>query len=242
MAEELSTLSVAYIAMSYLSLTLFFGGLFYKLYAFATTPSPLKIPLTPQATTAGRLFFYNLTKLSTFSVLFKSNRSIWVGGFSLHLLLLFIFLHHLRFTGFEISAVNYLGILAGFLLPFVLIYILVSKNIVERIRYITSTADRLVLLLLLFTALSGVSLNKSGEADTSSVTQFLSGLYNFHCVNIPDNPHFLFHFSLVLLLFALFPFTTLLHSGAIFFSPPLMQVDDAREKRYVNSMEISDGR
>jgi nitrate reductase gamma subunit len=51
---------------------------------------------------------------------------------------------------------------------------------------------------------------------------------------MPTDGIFIIHITLVFALLIYFPFSKLMHSGGIFFSPTRNQVDNARDKRLVN--------
>jgi len=235
---ELSFLSVGYIALSYLAAVVFFGGLLYKLWDYAVTPSPLNIATTPQPTTAIGVILKNARLISTFESVFRGNKWTWLGGYTLHLILLLVFLRHLRYfaepLGFSLTLIQPIGMIAGLLLPIPLIFLWVMRKSVDRLKFITSNADIFVLVLLLLIALSGITLKLLFHPDIASIKAFIIGLITLSPVNIPESSLFITHYSLVLLLGFYFPFSKLLHSGGIFFSPTRMQVDNVREVHYVN--------
>jgi len=235
---ELSALSVVYIALSYLVAAVFFGGLIYKLWGYAVTPSPLNIATTPQPTTAVGVILKNARLIATFESVFRGNRWTWLGGYTLHLILLLVFLRHLRYfvepLGCSIAFIQPIGVVAGLLLPVPLIFLWIMRRYVDRLNFITSGADIFALLLLLLIALSGIALKLLFHPDVASIKAFIIGLITFGPVNIPESTLFITHYSLVLLLAGYFPFSKLLHSGGIFFSPTRMQVENVREVRWVN--------
>jgi nitrate reductase gamma subunit len=241
---ELSLLSGIFIALGYISALIFFGGLFYKLWGYATTPSPLNIPITPQPKTVTGVVLKNFRLISTFESLFIANKWTWVGGYALHLVLLFVLLGHLRYIveplGATLTLIQPLGMIAGLLMPLPLIYLWVHRKTVDRLNYITSGADIFALALLLLIALSGITLRLLYHPDVAAVKEFMLGLVLLSPVNIPSNPIFLIHFSLVVVLGIYFPFSKLLHAGGIFFSPTRTQVENAREVRYVNPWASSE--
>lgn len=236
--NDLSLLSIFYVFLSYIAAAVFFGGLTFKLWGYAVTPSPLKIPTTPQPATKINLILKNLIDIATFSSLFKSNRWTWVGGYALHIILLLILMRHLRFFVEPVSRLLAIlqpfGMYAGLLLPLPLIYLFVRRLAVDRTAYISSWADMFALILLFLIGLTGIGLKVLAHPDLIAVKQFLLGLILFSPVNIPTHFMFLFHFTLVLILAFYFPFSKLLHAGGIFFSPAKTQLDDMRDVRHVN--------
>jgi len=237
----LTFLSMLYIAVSYMAGAVFFTGTLYKVYGYASTPSPLKIPTTPQPSTVPGVVLKNAINIAVFSSLFKGNRWTWVGGYALHVILLLILVRHLRFFLEPVTGIvqfsQWFGMWAGFIFPLPILYLLVRRSAVERVKYISSGADSFALLLLLAIGLTGISLRLITHADIVAIKQFLLGLILFSPANIPTHPVFILHFTLVLTLAVYFPFSKLLHAGGIFFSPTKMQVDNPRELKHVNPWE-----
>ena len=238
---ELTLLSMLYIAVSYAAGAIFFAATLYKVYEYASTPSPLKIPTTPQPTTVPGVVLGNAIDIAFFTSLFKGNRWTWIGGYALHVILLLILVRHLRFFLEPVTGIvqfsQWFGMWAGFLFPLPILYLYVRRSAVDRVKYISSGADRFALLLLLAIGLTGISLRLVTHSDLVAIKQFLLGLILFNPVNIPPHPVFILHFTLVLVLAVYFPFSKLLHAGGIFFSPTKTQVDNTREVRHINPWE-----
>jgi nitrate reductase gamma subunit len=95
-------------------------------------------------------------------------------------------------------------------------------------------ADYFALLLILAIAFTGLLLNFYAKPYLVDIKAFMLGLMAFKPETIPAEPLFLIHFTLVLVLLAYFPFSKLLHSGGMFFSPTINQVDNCWEKRHIN--------
>jgi nitrate reductase gamma subunit len=235
---ELSFFSILYIALCYTAVVVFFGGMAFKLWGYAVTPSPLKIPTTPQPITKINLILKNLVDITVFSSLFRGNRWTWIGGYALHIILLFILIRHLRFFVQPVTPALALlqpfGMYAGLLLPLPLIYLFVRRLTVDRMAYISSWADMFALILFFLIGVSGIGLKLIAHPDLVAVKHFLLGLVLFSPVNVPTQSLFLFHFTLVLVLAFYFPFSKLLHAGGVFFSPTKTQLDNTRETRYEN--------
>ena len=104
---------------------------------------------------------------------------------------------------------------------------------VERIRYISSPSDHLMLALLLGIALSGMAMKFVAPTDIIAVKAFFLGLARFKILELPADPPLLIHLALVALLMIIFPISKLLHGPGIFFSPTRTQMDDSREKRHL---------
>ncbi len=234
----LSPLSLVYVVLSYAGAAILFGGLFYKLWGYAVTPNPLSIPTTPSPTTLGGVIVSNMVNIAAFSSLFKGNRWTWIGGYAFHVILIAVFMRHLRLFVHPVSPlltqIQPVALLIALLLPLPLIYLLVRRATVDRYAYISSPADHFVLLLILLIGLSGLGLKFVSHADITGIKQFLLGLVMLSPVDMPPHPAFIIHFTLVLLLAVYFPFSKLMHAGGVFFSPTRTMVDDPRERRHIN--------
>ena len=231
-------MSLLFVVLSYAAVAVFFCGMTYKLWGYAITPSPLKIPTTPQPTTLGGVIKRNIIEVTTFASLFKGNRWTWLGGYAFHVILLFVVVRHIRLFINPVppllAEIQPYALLVAMLLPLPLLYLLVRRISVDRYAYISSTADHFALLLLIFIGLSGVTLKFLSHSDMVNIKEFLLGLVMLCPVDIPAHPVFLIHFSLVLALAYYFPFSKMLHAGGVFFSPTRTQVENVREMRHIN--------
>ncbi len=234
----MSALSLFFVALSYAAGLVFFLGLACKLLGYATTPSPLKIPTTPHPTTAWGVIKRNIIEVTTFASLFKGNRWTWMGGYTFHAILVFVFVRHIRLfinpVPSLLAEIQPYALMVAMLLPLPLLYLLARRKMVDRYDYISSPADYFVLALLLFIGLSGLTLKFLAHSDMVGIKEFLMGLVMLSPVEMPAHPMFLIHFSLVLMLAFYFPFSKLLHAGGVFFSPTRTQVENTREVRHVN--------
>jgi len=226
------------IIVSYIVITIFIIGFLYKIWLYASTPSPLKIPTTPAATSALDVGKRLTGEVVFFKSLFKSNKWIWLGGYLFHIAFLLIILRHIRYFIYPVPdillMVQPIGIYAGIFIILPILYLLLRRLFVDRVRYISKGGDFIILFLLLAIIFSGILLKFFYRADLIQVKAFIIGLLTFNPSAFPyENTLFLIHFSLVLGLLLYFPFSKLIHAGGIFFSPTLNQIDNSREKRHV---------
>jgi len=121
-----------------------------------------------------------------------------------------------------------------------LLGLLIRRLFVERIRYITSTSDYLMLILLLVIGASGILMSFVTQTDIVQFKAFMLSVLCFEWQNfqetayqIPTDGMLLIHLAAVILLMIVFPFSKLLHAPGVFFSPGRNQVDNTREKRHV---------
>jgi len=230
-------LSTIYAVLFYIATAVFAVGLVYRIRLYARTPAPLKIPTTPAPVTQSGVVVRMAKEVVFFESLFKSNKWTWLFGWVFHAALLLVVLRHLRYftepVWFWVNWVQPFGLYAGFAMLACLAALWVRRFAVERIRYISSPSDHLMLLLLIAIAASGLLMKFVAHTDIVALKAFVLGLIYFDWQPIPADPVLLIHLGLVLLLMIIFPFSKLLHEPGVFFSPSRNQVDNAREKRHL---------
>ena len=212
-------------------------GLVYKIADYARTPVPLKIPTTPAPTTSGGVVLRMLREVTLFESLFKANLWIWLFGFMFHVALALVLLRHLRYftepVWFWVIWIQPFGIYGGLAMVAGLAALWGRRFLVERIRYISTVSDHLMLALLIGVGVSGLSMKFVVHTDIISVKEFFLGLMRFDLQPLPVQPLLFVHLTLVALLIAIFPYSKLLHAPGLFFSPGRNQADDSRERRHL---------
>ncbi len=233
----MSALTITFAILFYLATAVLIGGVVHKVWQYATTPAPLKIPTTPAPTTRSGVAFRMLKELTIFESLFKSNKWTWLFGWLFHFGLLLVLLRHLRyFTDPVWGWVVFLqpfGMYAAFLMLIGLAGLWGRRVLVDRVRYISAPSDHLMLLLLIAIGATGALMTFVDHTDIISLKSFLLGLMVFNWSPLPSDLILIIHLSLVILLMLIFPFSKLLHAPGVFFSPTRNQVDNPRERRHV---------
>jgi nitrate reductase gamma subunit len=230
-------MSTLFALLFYLAFALFALGLGYKIYDFARTPAPLKIPTTPAPVNNGGVVLRMAREVVFFESLFKSNLWIWGFGWLFHASLALVLLRHLRyFTEPVWSWVVFIqpfGMYAGITMLFGLAGLLARRLLVERIRYISTPSDHLMLVLLMAIALSGLSMTFVAHTDVIGLKSFFLGLMSFSWAELPASFGLYAHLAMVAVLLLIFPVSKLLHAPGVFFSPSRNQADNPREKRHI---------
>ncbi|WP_303906519.1 respiratory nitrate reductase subunit gamma [Thiohalomonas denitrificans] len=226
-----------YAALFYFATAFFVGGLAYKIYKYAKTPAPLKIPTTPAPTTQSGVVARMAREVVFFESLFKGNKWIWLFGWMFHVGLALVLLRHLRYFMDPIPGVivfiQPFGMYAGFAMAIGLLGLWGRRFFVERIRYISNPSDHLMLALLVAIGGSGLMMKFGAHTDIVAVKNFVLGLMTFSLQPLPTDPLLLIHLALVAVLMIIFPISKLLHAPGVFFSPTRNQVDNPRERRHV---------
>lgn len=233
----MSFVSIAYTALFYAAAIVFLVGVGSRIYRYAKTPAPLKIPTTPAPTTTGGVVLRMFREVVFFQSLFRSNKWIWLFGWLFHFSLLLVLLRHIRYFQEHVWTwvvlIQPFGKYAAFGMVAGLVGLWGRRILVDRIRYISAPSDHLMLALLLGIALSGMSMTFISHTDIIDVKAFFLGLLRFSPTHLPADPPLLIHLFLVASLMIVFPISKLLHAPGVFFSPTRNQVDNPREKRHL---------
>ena len=235
----MTLLTIIFATLFYLATALLVGGLGYKIYRYARTPAPLKIPTTPAPVTNAGVGLRIAREVVLFESLFKANKWTWLFGWPFHFALLLVLLRHLRYftepVWSIIVLIQPLGTYAAFAMVAGLAGLWARRFFVDRVRFISTPSDHLMLLLLIAIGLTGLGLRFVARTDIVAVKAFMLGLMRLDWQPLPADPVLLLHLFLVAALMAVFPVSKLLHAPGLFFSPTLNQVDNPREARHVNS-------
>ena len=230
------TLSVVYAILFYAAALLFVGGVTRKIIIYSRTPAPLKIPTTPAPTTKAGVVWRMTKEVTVFQSLFKSNKWIWLFGWVFYVALALVLMRHLRYFQEPVWTVVQLiqpfGKYAGFAMLVGLSGLWARRFLVDRVRYITSLSDHLMLALLIAIGLSGLSIKYLAHTDIVALKSYMLGLMYFDLQPLPTDGFVLLHLSLVLVLRVIFPISKLLHAPGLFFMPTRNQVDNPREVRH----------
>ena len=230
-------LTLFFVLLFYAAALMFAGGVAYHVWLYARTPQPLKIPVTPAPTTRAGVALRMLKEVTLFESLFKANKWIWLFGWIFHVALLLVLLRHLRYFTEQVwtwvTLIQPFGIYAGFAMLAGLAGLWARRFLVDRVRYISSPSDHLMLALLVAIAASGLGMKYVAHTDIVALKAFFLGLMVLNWQPLPDDPVLLIHLTLVAILMIIFPLSKLMHAPGVFFSPTLNQVDNPREHRHV---------
>jgi len=238
----MTILSGVYIFLFYAAMAILVIGLAYHIWLYARTPAPLKIVTTPAPTTRAGVVMRMTREVVLFESLFKSSKWTWIFGWLFHVSLLLAFFRHLRYAIspdffiwplINLEIVQSFGKYAGFGMAIGLGGLIARRLLVDRVRYISSPSDHLMLLLILSIALTGLGMSFVSPVDIVSLKMFILGLFYLDWQPLPNDLLLISHLTLVLILAMIFPISKLLHAPGVFFSPTRNQVDNAREKRHL---------
>jgi nitrate reductase gamma subunit len=233
----MSALTLVYAGLFYAATAIFVVGVAAKVAGYARTPAPLRIPTTPAPRTRSGVAWRMVREVALFESLFRANKWIWLFGWLFHVALAVVLIRHLRYFTEPVWTVVALaqpfGIYAGFAMLAGLAGLWARRFLVERIRYISTYSDHLMLALLVMIGVSGLMMKYVSHTDIVAVKAFMLGLMRFDLQPLPADGPLLVHLFLVAALMAIFPASKLLHAPGVFFSPTRNQADDSRERRRV---------
>jgi nitrate reductase gamma subunit len=230
-------LSALYACLFYAAAAVWVVGVGWRVLQYARVPAPLRIPTTPAPRTHAGAAARVAREVVFFESLYRSNKWIWLFGWMFHVALALVLVRHLRYFiepvwGWVAFAQPF-GVYAGFALVAGLAGLWARRLLVERIRYISTWSDHLMLALLLAIGLTGLGMKYVAHTDIIGLKEFVRGLIVFDWQPLPADPLLLVHLSLVLVLMVVFPASKLLHAPGVFFSPSRNQPDDSRERRHL---------
>ncbi len=181
--------SIVFAILFYLATLLLVVGLLYRINTYARTPAPLKIPTTPAPTTTGGVVLRMTREVLFFESLFKANLWTWAMGWLFHASLVLVLLRHLRYFTEPVwgwvAFIQPFGIYAGITMLLGLCGLWARRLFVERIRYISTPSDHLMLLLLIGIAASGLMMKFAVHTDVIAVKGYFLGLMSFNIQALP---------------------------------------------------------
>lgn len=235
----MSILTIFFALLFYVATAVLVVGVGLKVRLYAKTPAPLKIPTTPAPIQPSGVGLRLAREVVFFESLFKASKWTWIFGWTFHATLVLVLLRHLRYfqepVWTVIALIQPFGTYAGFAMVAALGGLWARRWLVDRVRYISTPSDHLMLALLIAIGLSGIAMRFVEHTDIVAVKMFMLGLMRFDWQPLPADPVLLVHLTLVALLMIIFPISKLLHAPGLFFSPTRNQTDNAREARHISA-------
>lgn len=235
----MSTLSIFYVVLFYAATLLLVVGLARKILQYTRSPAPLKIPTTPAPTTTSGVAFRMAREVVLFESLFKASKWTWIFGWLFHFGLFLVLVRHLRYFVADVpgwlAAFQPFGKYAAFMMVAGLAGLWARRFLVDRVRYISTPSDHLMLALLLGIGISGALMTFVAATDIVALKIFVLGLMRLDPQPVPQDTVLLVHLALVAVLMIIFPISKLLHAPGVFFSPTRNQADNPRERRHLAS-------
>jgi nitrate reductase gamma subunit len=230
-------MSTLFAILFYFATLVLVVGLSYRISVYTRTPAPLKIPTTPAPINTSGVVMRMTREVLFFESLFKANLWTWAMGWLFHASLALVLMRHLRYFTEPVwgwvAFIQPFGMYAGVTMVLGVAGLWARRLFVERIRYISTPSDHLMLILLLMIGVSGLVMRFVVHGDVIGVKGFMLGLMHFDLQALPPSIGLYVHLSLVAVLMMIFPISKLLHAPGVFFSPSRNQADNPREKRHI---------
>lgn len=221
-----------YALLLYAAAAVMVAGLALKVAGYARAQAPLPIPTMPAPRTRAGAAWRVAREVTLFQSLFRANKWIWLFGWMFHVALALVLVRHLRYfvepVGPLLGALQPAGVYAGMAMLAALAGLWARRLLVERLRYLSTWSDHLMLALLAAIAVSGLAMKYVFHTDIVAVKAFTLGLLTFDWQPLPADGPLLVHLALVAALMAVFPASKLLHAAGVFFSPTRNQPDNSR--------------
>lgn len=143
-----------------------------------------------------------------FMRLLAVNPALWLGEWVFHVSFVLVLLRHLRYFLDPVPVwvwwLQTPGLIAGYLLPFFLAYILVIRLCTRHEKY-AAPANVFLLGLVLAISSLGVVMHASFKPDLVDVKWFILGILRLAPADVPSSLLFVLHFGLVLVLIPFLP-------------------------------------
>ncbi|MEE9448206.1 MAG: respiratory nitrate reductase subunit gamma [Arenicellales bacterium] len=230
-------ITAIYAVLFYIATIILVVGVVRKIMLYARVPNPLVIPTTPAPITRGGVILRMAREVTVFESLFKSNKWTWILGILFHWGMLIALIGHIRFltdpTWDWVTMIQWVAKYGGIAMALGLLGLFIRRLAVERVRYISSPSDYLIVALLFMIAFSGLMMRYVAHTDIIAVKAFLRGVMTFNWQPLPLDVPIMVHLGLVIILMIIFPISKMMHAPGVFFSPTRTMVDNPREKRHV---------
>lgn len=140
--------------------------------------------------------------------LLKVNPALWLGEWLFHFSLFLVLVRHLRYVLDPVPsliwAVQAPGLIAGYVLPLSLIYIMLIRLFGQHERY-AARANVGLMSLLFAISIVGILMHDLYRQDLVAVKSFILGITRFAPADAPRSLLFVLHFTLALVMVPLLP-------------------------------------
>ncbi|RJX16913.1 MAG: nitrate reductase [Ammonifex sp.] len=227
--------------LPYITVALLLGGITWRIWRWMIGRIVHNITLSPFPSSWGAAVAWILWQIVSFWNIFKFDKPLWVGAWTMHVALASIFGGHVLGIAtlgnqFHLllpwivteaqseAASNALGTTFGLIFLVALLYLLYRRFAVEKVRVISAPSDYLHLLLLILIVGVGdyMRVFHAVAVEYEAARDFMLGLILFHPGPMPVihetgliNWYFFVHFLAVQIMLIIFPFSKLMHPFGI---------------------------
>lgn len=161
--------------------------------------------------------------------LFLGDRFLWALSWVFHLMLVLIFLGHVRVVAdvpqlwevlhldpYTMSGV--VGGAAGATIVVMIVLLIARRVAAERVQEVSAPADYFALFLLMAIVLTGNAMRFLGPVDLAETHRYFASFATLQLPVVPANNWFLAHLFLGQMLLLYMPFSKIMHFGGVFFT------------------------
>ncbi|MCW4042769.1 MAG: respiratory nitrate reductase subunit gamma [Candidatus Bathyarchaeota archaeon] len=212
--------------LPYIALIILIDGILYRLYGWSRRPkAAATFTVYPASKGFTRALPKILGQIFLLSKLLREKKALWAGIWLFHLSLVMIIVSHYKvffrymwfWENLGVSADSFSLIsdlfdgVTGVIMVTSLAFLFV-RRFPKFLRKLSIPEDYLILLLILGAALSGIYIRFISTINLLELRRYFVSLISFTPSNLPTDPAFLIHYSLVLILMIYFPFGKLIHT------------------------------
>ncbi|MHC4606006.1 MAG: respiratory nitrate reductase subunit gamma [Planctomycetota bacterium] len=226
--------------LPYVAVLVFVAAMIYRIAVWRKMAQP-SITLFPAPPTKGANTANTVQEAVFFKSLFRGDRLLWVFAWGFHVVLALIFVGHFRvfinadavlmrmgMSGEGIDAMSAgVGGAAGVVILITVLFLLIRRMTIPRVREITGFGDYFALILIGAILITGNLMRFGGEHfDLTQTREYFAALATFSgaaAMPVLENNVFLLHMGLAFVLMIVIPFSKILHLGGIFFTHQLVR-------------------
>ncbi|MBI5846736.1 MAG: hypothetical protein HZB31_02070 [Nitrospirae bacterium] len=143
-----------------------------------------------------------------FRRIFSSSKILWAGSWVFHISFFFVVIRHMRFFFPSLPGclifLQPAGVVAGYLLPLSLLYLIALRTLQKKDRYASSYNYSISVMLFLI-SFTGTVMRTFFRPDLIMVKKFTLGIFGLRLHAVPESSIFFFHIVLFLLLLPYLP-------------------------------------
>ncbi len=196
------------IIFAYLCYLIFALRIIWRVFLLSKLPGNTDSLAMPQPKTTFLTVIKTARDIVLLTRLFKVNPLLWLGEWVFHAAFVLVLIRHLRYVldtapGWLIN-LEFVGLLAGHVLPITLIYIFIVKFLIEKKKYF-STQNFFLLLLLFLLSSTGIIMRNFMPPDIIEIKMFISRALSLKTGPAPDSLLFIIHLVTASIFLALIP-------------------------------------
>jgi len=196
------------IIFMYLCYLIFASRIIWRLFLLSKIPGNTDSLSMPQPKTTFLTVIKTARDIVLLTRLFKVNPLLWFGEWVFHTAFVLVLIRHLRYVldtapGWLIN-LEFVGMLAGHVLPITLIYIFIVKFLIEKKKYF-STQNFFLLLLLFLLSTTGIIMRNFMPPDIIEIKMFIARALSLKTGPAPDSFLFIIHLVTASIFLAFIP-------------------------------------